>query len=139
MRSGRSGRGCPAMSLTMSAQREGEEEGEEEQEEEKKDTAPPVRADAKASAGSKKFSPPNPNEVDEHLATLGETRFSGEEFCDYYGSVGWMVGKKHMRDWHRAVGTWRRGRDKKGEPQRAAGPSQETLDAEARALKRLGL
>jgi archaellum component FlaD/FlaE len=27
---------------------------------------------------------------------------------DYYESVGWMVGKKKMKDWQAAVRTWER-------------------------------
>jgi len=29
-------------------------------------------------------------------------------FIDYYDSVGWMVGKKKMKDWQAAVRTWER-------------------------------
>jgi hypothetical protein len=31
-------------------------------------------------------------------------------FIDYYESVGWMVGKKKMKDWQAAVRTWERRR-----------------------------
>jgi hypothetical protein len=31
-------------------------------------------------------------------------------FLDYYDSVGWMVGKKPMKDWQAAVRTWERNR-----------------------------
>jgi hypothetical protein len=31
-------------------------------------------------------------------------------FIDYYDSVGWMVGKKKMKDWQAAVRTWERNR-----------------------------
>ena len=31
-------------------------------------------------------------------------------FLDYYQSVGWMVGKKPMKDWQAAVRTWERNR-----------------------------
>lgn len=33
-------------------------------------------------------------------------------FMDYYDSVGWMVGKKKMKDWQAAVRTWERSRKK---------------------------
>jgi hypothetical protein len=29
-------------------------------------------------------------------------------FVDYYDSVGWMIGKKPMKDWQAAVRTWER-------------------------------
>lgn len=29
-------------------------------------------------------------------------------FVDYYDSVGWMVGRKPMKDWQAAVRTWER-------------------------------
>lgn len=31
-------------------------------------------------------------------------------FLDYYDSVGWMVGKKPMKNWEAAVRTWERNR-----------------------------
>lgn len=31
-------------------------------------------------------------------------------FLDYYDSVGWMVGKKRMKDWQAAIRTWERRR-----------------------------
>jgi hypothetical protein len=31
-------------------------------------------------------------------------------FIDYYDSVGWMVGRKPMKDWQAAVRTWERNR-----------------------------
>jgi len=31
-------------------------------------------------------------------------------FLDYYDSVGWMVGKKPMKDWQACVRTWERNR-----------------------------
>jgi len=34
-------------------------------------------------------------------------------FMDYYDSVGWMVGKKPMKDWRAAVRTWERNRGRK--------------------------
>ena len=31
-------------------------------------------------------------------------------FRDYYDSVGWMVGRKPMKDWQASVRTWERNR-----------------------------
>jgi len=33
-------------------------------------------------------------------------------FIDYYQSVGWMVGKKKMKDWQAAIRTWERNNKK---------------------------
>jgi hypothetical protein len=58
----------------------------------------------------KRFKKPTPEQVQAYLDELGETRFSGGEFCDYYEMVGWQVGTKSkmMKDWKSAVRLWRR-------------------------------
>ena len=35
---------------------------------------------------------------------------------DYYESVGWMVGKKKMKDWQAAVRTWEKNNYGNGKP-----------------------
>lgn len=37
-----------------------------------------------------------------------------EEFVDFYGSKGWMVGKSKMKDWKCAVRNWERRRKEEG-------------------------
>lgn len=37
-----------------------------------------------------------------------QNRISAEAFIDYYESVGWMIGKKPMKNWQAAVRTWER-------------------------------
>lgn len=32
--------------------------------------------------------------------------FDAEQFWNHYESVGWMIGKNHMKDWHCACATW---------------------------------
>lgn len=54
------------------------------------------------------FTPPSPEEVQAYLDSIGERRFTGEEFCDFYQAKGWMVGSNKMKDWRAAVRTWRR-------------------------------
>ena len=55
----------------------------------------------------KHFSPPSPAEVQAYLDSKGETRFTGQHFCDYYEANGWTVGRNRpMVSWHGAVGTW---------------------------------
>lgn len=38
-----------------------------------------------------------------------------EEFIDFYGSKGWMVGKSKMKDWKCAIRNWERRRKENGE------------------------
>jgi hypothetical protein len=35
-------------------------------------------------------------------------RISADAFIDYYESVGWLIGKKPMKDWKASVRTWER-------------------------------
>lgn len=55
---------------------------------------------------SKKFIPPTPQEVTNYAASI-DFDLEGEEFCDFYESKGWMIGKNKMRKWKQAVHTWR--------------------------------
>ena len=54
-----------------------------------------------------KFSPPTPADVSAYVL---ENSFSidGQQFCDYYASKGWLVGKTGMKDWRAALRTWAR-------------------------------
>lgn len=60
------------------------------------------------------FRKPTLEQVQEYLDEKGETRFTAQEFCDYYDTVGWIVGRgKKMKDWHGAVRLWISNRNKK--------------------------
>lgn len=53
----------------------------------------------------KKFKKPTLEEVQKYC----EERKNGidaEKFVDYYDSIGWLVGKKPMKDWKACVRTW---------------------------------
>ncbi len=53
----------------------------------------------------KKFQKPTVEEVKKYC----EERKNGvnaEKFVDYYDSIGWLVGKKPMKDWKACVRTW---------------------------------
>ena len=53
----------------------------------------------------KKFQKPTVEEVQKYC----EERKNGvnaEKFVDYYDSIGWLVGKKPMKDWKACVRTW---------------------------------
>lgn len=58
-------------------------------------------------ARAKRFVRPSPDEVQQYLDSKGITAFTGEKFCSYYDSCGWVVGRnKPMKSWHGAVSTW---------------------------------
>lgn len=44
-------------------------------------------------AREKRFIPPQPAEVQQYLDSKGITTFTAEEFCSYYDSCGWTVGR----------------------------------------------
>ena len=50
------------------------------------------------------FTPPNPLEVTTY--TNGDV--NGDDFCDFYESKGWMIGKTKMKSWKAATRTWQR-------------------------------
>ena len=58
---------------------------------------------------SKRFVPPTPEEVNAYCKQR-QNGIDGSEFCDFYTSKGWKVGKNPMKDWRAAVRTWERSR-----------------------------
>lgn len=64
---------------------------------------------------SKRFVPPTPEEVNTYCLERNNG-IDGSEFCDFYTSKGWKVGKNPMKDWKAAVRTWERSR-KQNAPQ----------------------
>ena len=64
---------------------------------------------------SKRFVPPTPEEVNVYCRERNNG-IDGSEFCDFYTSKGWKVGKNPMKDWKAAVRTWERSR-KQNAPQ----------------------
>jgi len=46
----------------------------------------------------------------QHYCLSRRNGIDPEAFMDYYASVGWMIGKKKMKDWQAAVRTWERNR-----------------------------
>jgi len=71
-----------------------------------------------ANENSKKrgaFSPPSPQEVRQYGESIGYN-IDGQQFCDFYKSKGWMIGKNKMKNWEAAVRTWqKRDKDSRGE------------------------
>lgn len=58
---------------------------------------------------STRFTPPSPDEVQRYCDER-HNGIVGSEFCDFYASKGWMIGKAKMRDWKAAIRTWERKR-----------------------------
>ena len=54
---------------------------------------------------TKRFVKPTVEQVQEYCDSRNNG-ISGQEFIDYYDSIGWNVGKKPMKDWQAAVRTW---------------------------------
>ena len=51
------------------------------------------------------FTPPDVEEVKKYREER-KSAVDAERFVDYYASVGWKVGKNHMRDWKAAFRRW---------------------------------
>ena len=68
--------------------------------------APAPPPDSEESKKTKKrFVPPTPEEVQAYCNERGNG-ISGTEFCDFYTSKGWKVGREPMKDWKASVRTW---------------------------------
>lgn len=74
------------------------------------DTIPPTPL-AGGEGVSSRFVPPTPQEVDAYCQQR-QNGIDGSEFCDFYASKGWMIGKSKMKDWRAAVRTWEKSRQK---------------------------
>ena len=55
--------------------------------------------------GRKRFTIPTPEEVQAYCNERNNG-ISGQQFCDFYSSKGWKIGKEPMKDWKAAVRTW---------------------------------
>lgn len=51
------------------------------------------------------FKPPTPQEVTEYAKSI-KFDLDGRQFCDFYETRNWFVGKVKMRNWKAAVRTW---------------------------------
>jgi len=52
---------------------------------------------------------PTPDEITAYAKSINFD-LDGEQFCDFYESKGWKIGKSPMVSWQAAVRTWKRGR-----------------------------
>ena len=64
-----------------------------------------IKKVAKAPA-PQRFVKPTIEEVAAYAASLHYAGFSAEQFCAYYESNGWKVGRNPMRSWKNAVTSW---------------------------------
>lgn len=74
-----------------------------------------------------RFCPPTVDEVKAYCLEKNYT-VDAENFCDFYESKGWFVGKNKMKSWQAAVRTWQR-RPNHGAAQTMAARSVTALDA----------
>jgi len=51
------------------------------------------------------FVKPTAAEVSEYAASIG-SNIDGAEFCDFYESKGWKIGREAMKDWRATVRNW---------------------------------
>lgn len=58
-----------------------------------------------SSGGRKRFTIPTPEEVQAYCEDR-KNGILGQQFCDFYSSKGWKIGKEPMKDWKAAVRTW---------------------------------
>ncbi len=68
-----------------------------------------------APARASKFTKPTVAEVAAYCAER-KNNVDPQQFCDFYESKGWIVGKSPMKNWMAAVRTWERGRGNRAEP-----------------------
>ena len=73
-----------------------------------------------------RFCPPTVDEVKAYCLEKNYT-VDAENFCDFYESKGWFVGKNKMKSWQAAVRTWQR-RPNHGAPRTMAARSVTALD-----------
>lgn len=66
---------------------------------------------------SNRFSKPSIEEIEAYCNERGNG-IDPEEFWNFYESKGWMVGKNRMKDWHAAIFTWEKKREKEVAPRK---------------------
>lgn len=64
------------------------------------------RREVEENKHSRRFTPPSESDVAARIDEMGYKYSTAEDFCNFYGSKNWMVGKNKMTDWHKALGGW---------------------------------
>jgi len=58
---------------------------------------------------------PTAQEVTDYALSMG-FKLDGQQFCDYYESKGWLVGRSPMKVWKAAVRIWKANSARFGSP-----------------------
>jgi hypothetical protein len=56
---------------------------------------------------TKRFSPPDPEELELQAAKIGLPQIEAQKFFCYYESKGWLVGRSPMKNWKSAMAHWK--------------------------------
>lgn len=107
-------------------------ENENESESENENEVRKGESEGKAKASKRKrFVPPTPDQVTAFAAQEGLT-LDAQDFCDYYASKGWVVGRgQPMKDWQAAARRWARSdynKPAKSSPPPTSDPNLSFLD-----------
>ena len=88
------------------------------------------------SARVPRFTPPTVEEVAAYCRDRGNS-VDAEQFCSFYASNGWKIGKNPMKDWRAAVRTWEKRDAAEKAPKAAKKPqSFDTDEFFAKALNK---
>lgn len=80
---------------------------------------PPLEEKRREEKNTRRFAPPSEEEVSRQIAEMGYRHSVASEFCNFYGSKNWMVGKNKMSDWRKALGGWESRKSKDAKPDQA--------------------
>jgi len=67
-----------------------------------------------------RFVAPSVYEVEIYCHEAGLTAMTAQDFCDYYESCGWKVGRNAMKDWKAAARSWNGREIRRAEERRTA-------------------
>ena len=84
--------------------------------------------------GSSHFQKPSLSEVAAYCRERAN-KVDPEQFCNFYESNGWKVGKNPMKDWHAAVRTWEK-REKEVAPRKRE-PKEDVFTHNMRVMREM--
>lgn len=88
-----------------------------------------VIGSATAQSHSKKFNPPELEEVKAYFTEKGSTEIEAEKFYFFYAGKDWMVGKNKMKNWHMSASGWlARNKEQQQTPARPAEIERKILE-----------
>lgn len=84
-----------------------------------------------------RFEKPTAQLVSSYAESIG-FKLDGQQFCDFYESKGWLIGRSPMKSWQAAVRTWKNA-ENVANPQKPLDPALKTkMDAKIKELEELG-